>query len=623
MLVIRSMQISGFRSFRGEETMKFPRGGGFFLLTGDNQVEPDLGANGAGKSSVWDAMVWAFYGKTTRGLRASNVANWSQNDLCRVAVVFELNDVEHTLIRTWSPNSLSLRTVETEPRVVTQEEVDAILGLDFDAFLNVAVMGQFNQYFFDLSPTEKLSVFSCALGLDRWIRASDSARKRALELQVKAQSAAVAHAKLEGRLQSAEGELVRQRERLEGYDTQVKDKREQLEYVKSVRADEADGLRKLHKTGGKRYDKALAQRDGLNRKLLKLDDAEKKCRDDTHDTELRLASIQSVLNASKNVENKVRGAAEQGKCSTCKQKVPQSHLITIVGSMTRKRRQLQGERDEVAVTHKELREAHEFAVAAKKTCDAELTKVERLFMDIQNETSMLLRELSKAERGVAEAEEQLSALDSAENPYADRVAELTESVPRLRLQMHATMRIQGSIASLADDVRGWSKRFKDLRLWVIQTALGELEMVVNSSLAELGLSGWRIEFDVEHQNKSGGVTKGFSVFIYAPGSDDPTPWDAWSGGELQRLRIAGALGLSSLLSGRSGTAVGFEIWDEPSAHLSEEGIEDMLRFFETRARTSGKQVWLVDHRSLTHGGFDAEYCVTKTKNGSRISKVGS
>jgi len=61
-----------------------------------------------------------------------------------------------------------------------------------------------------------------------------------------------------------------------------------------------------------------------------------------------------------------------------------------------------------------------------------------------------------------------------------------------------------------------------------------------------------------------------------------------------------------------------EVWDEPTAHLSVQGVEDLLDFMYDRAHNDGKQLWLVDHRSLDAGYFDGGVTVAKTEFGSTI-----
>ena len=163
----------------------------------------------------------------------------------------------------------------------------------------------------------------------------------------------------------------------------------------------------------------------------------------------------------------------------------------------------------------------------------------------------------------------------------------------------------------------WVKGFRDLRLWVVDSAIAELELRVNNSLTQLGLLNWTIHMFVERENKSGGVTKGFLVDIKSPDSSDGAPWRGWGGGVSQRLRVAAEIGLAKLITDRKGVDLGIECWDEPDQHLSRSGVEDLLIHLQSRAVEEEKQIWVVTHRNLDFG-FAGTATVYKTENGSHI-----
>src|SRR3972149_4794937 len=128
---INSLKIQGFKSFTEEQTIDFSslQTPGFFFLTGQNLIEPKLGANGVGKSSIYDAVAWVLYGKTVSGLKAGSVGNWSSDKICRVEIEFSLGQDNHSITRTWKPNSLKLDSVEVE-----QSKVDELVGLSYESF---------------------------------------------------------------------------------------------------------------------------------------------------------------------------------------------------------------------------------------------------------------------------------------------------------------------------------------------------------------------------------------------------------------------------------------------------------------------------------------------------------
>src|ERR1700756_4035632 len=97
-IIVSSIAIRGYRSFV-EDKVVFPQTPGFKFLTGDNRVEPRLGANGAGKSSFWDAFSWCCWGVGIRGAKASAALNWDGAKQVEVIAEFFIDGEKHSLRR--------------------------------------------------------------------------------------------------------------------------------------------------------------------------------------------------------------------------------------------------------------------------------------------------------------------------------------------------------------------------------------------------------------------------------------------------------------------------------------------------------------------------------------------
>jgi ABC-type multidrug transport system ATPase subunit len=78
------------------------------------------------------------------------------------------------------------------------------------------------------------------------------------------------------------------------------------------------------------------------------------------------------------------------------------------------------------------------------------------------------------------------------------------------------------------------------------------------------------------------------------------------------------MGLADLIRSRTGAGIPLEVWDEPTAGLSPQGIRDLLECLRERAAREGRCVWLVDHRSHDFGGFAGGAVVRKTQGGTVI-----
>jgi DNA repair exonuclease SbcCD ATPase subunit len=219
------------------------------------------------------------------------------------------------------------------------------------------------------------------------------------------------------------------------------------------------------------------------------------------------------------------------------------------------------------------------------------------------------------------AEKSAEALLAEKNPHAARKARLladrAEAEAKLREQKGIRRRTNAAIIR-ADF---WRAGFKRVRLFMVRRVLAHLELEVASAAFMLGLVGWKIEFSTELETKSGSIRSGIHIVVSS--SHASAPWEVWSGGEGQRVRLAVALGLSSMIQRMAGISMGFEVFDEPSAWLSAEGIEDLLAALKHRVEINHKSAWLCDHRALIYSGFSEIWQVRKDADGSSLRMLSN
>lgn len=190
MIAVRWIKLSNFRSFskpNAVTTIDLRALSGLVHLSGDN---------GAGKSTIMEALHWCLYGRTSRGVRAGNVKSWRGKGPAYVGVRLERDGRAFDVERRWGPNSLEL-----DGSPATQEQVEEAVGLREDEFLHSVYRAQFSPSFLDLSPGEQLALYSQVMQLERWERASDRAGKEATRLEAEARELELEQSRRAGRLE--------------------------------------------------------------------------------------------------------------------------------------------------------------------------------------------------------------------------------------------------------------------------------------------------------------------------------------------------------------------------------------------------------------------------------------
>ncbi|NMB59644.1 MAG: SMC family ATPase [Chloroflexi bacterium] len=201
-----NLQISGFLSFQEPVEVDFT---GFNLAC-------ISGANGAGKSSLLDAITWVLFGKARQN--DDSIIN-SNRDTARVVFVFKYEGETYRVTREKHKNKtgvleFNIRAANGDWTVLTRESIrktEALicetLRMDYDTFINASffLQGKADQ-FAQKSPAERKKVLSSILGLDQWdvyrLEASERVKKVKGEIDI-----------LDGQLQEIASELSQEEQR--------------------------------------------------------------------------------------------------------------------------------------------------------------------------------------------------------------------------------------------------------------------------------------------------------------------------------------------------------------------------------------------------------------------------
>lgn len=90
MIKFNSIHIENFLSL-GVVDLNLNDNSGFILVDGENhRVEDAAASNGSGKTSAFEAIIWALTGETNRGYK--DVVNCYQDDNCKVKLTFDFKD---------------------------------------------------------------------------------------------------------------------------------------------------------------------------------------------------------------------------------------------------------------------------------------------------------------------------------------------------------------------------------------------------------------------------------------------------------------------------------------------------------------------------------------------------
>lgn len=645
--------IKRFRSF-AYENFAFPKTQGLRLLGGDNQEQPRLGANGVGKTSLLDAICWCFYGRSIKGAKTSELISWGEKDT-DVECQLRIGDRQHLIRRYGPPMRI---TLDGQP--VEQAVIDSLLHLSYKRFLHSIIFGQAVSLFPDLSIPERGELFDEVLNLKVWTDASDAAATTARELETLALNEQRNLSFLQGQVSQLETDEQVQA-RIEKWE---QDKQQRVgRFIKLAKEWDDKHVNELEeiKTWIEEWDKNRL--DYVEERIQEVDKLEKRSSDIlAEQLDLNVGNGQAIADAMKvldiekrNLDALKRQAVEieserkhvvkprsfweaNDACPTCGSPItPTTKQKNIKDIETKEHELLQ----QLYKVQENVEKNKEIVAAAEKVVhDLQIEKAQNdvKWRGLQTEWDSITARMNQIENELSKEiqnpyEAQLKEAENETNPYEteivhadeercpilDELEQLRSRRNELQVQIEEKQTSIRSIQSKQVAVEYWKQGFKRIRLYFVNQILAALELEIQSAISQLGLEGWRVKLSTESETKSGTVKLGIAIRIYSPKAEGA--WEVWSGGESQRLRLAIALGLSSLIQRAAGVWFKTCIFDEPTTWLSSEGIEDLIEALQGFAEVNGKAVWLLDHRALFHGGFAEVWNVVKYSDGAKIVRV--
>lgn len=230
------LRIAGFLSYREPVELDFT---GFDLAC-------ISGHNGAGKSSLLDAITWAVFGQARK--RDDSLVNL-QSKAAEVALTFSYESNVYRIQRTLPRGKTTLlefqvadgeswRPLTEKTRSETEARIRQTLRLDYDTFVNASffLQGKADE-FTQKKASERKAVLGSILGLEMWetYRERTAERRKSIEREV---------SEIEGRIAEIDAELAEEEPRK----ARLAELDAQLKTLTSLRATQEAALENIKRT---------------------------------------------------------------------------------------------------------------------------------------------------------------------------------------------------------------------------------------------------------------------------------------------------------------------------------------------------------------------------------------
>ena len=451
------LNIRGFLSYKKPVELSF----------NDFDIACIAGDNGAGKSSLLDAITWVLFGKARRSDEGvinnrSKEAEVSfqflyENALYRVQrlkarTIYEQDPKNPQHIKTKSqPTVLEFQIMNGEEWKVltgksvaeTQSLINQTLHMDYDTFINASffLQGKADE-FTQKNSTQRKEILAGILGMDLWEHYQDAAReaRRSLESSQKIMDAS---------LKEVEDELAQEEERKKTL-TQAKEKLSDLESRRKEQQQQDDQARKV-------LDLLQEQRktmNELNGKLNSQKELDQQISKQITERELEEQTLLKVLDVSEQIEQDFQ------KRTAVKEKLQE--LDAMAARFYNLQQKQAAVEKSVAVEESRLKQKMLSLENEKK----KVQQMESTTADLKKKKDQLSDEFQKLQK---EAEDQVKLKADFDGKTAQRSALLAENttlrnhMQKLKERMNRLQEEKGSICPLCGQSLSEEHRQKVIR----------------------------------------------------------------------------------------------------------------------------------------------------------------
>ena len=606
-LNFKTLKIHNFKSFLDEE-FDFSSMDGMTLVCGKNNDIPGQ-ANSAGKSSLFDALLYALFGQLQTNVKNKNLKNRYSNDTSMaVSIEFDidgrssyriergLNKYSQTFLKVISIDGES----ETDVSKSSIQESDAfisneILHCDVSIFLRTVLLSSDQNYnFFLLPPAMKKDFIEKLFNI-----------KIFGEMYALIHKDILAADKEFAKKQSSLLVLNKNKDDFEERETSFeKLRKEAIESIKQKKEDAEAKLKELKEKKISVNEEEVKKIEDLLNKLSEKKIALSSKTNEISSSKRSLESKKFQLEALKKNNLKTvssySGLLEK-LCDHCKPVVSKYYNLDTLNSQIE---DADEKLSKIGIASKKL-DDESSKIEEKAVKIAEKTvELNQKISDLTRESNEVRVDIAKLEHEASFQEELLQKKISETNPYVELLSSAKKSIEEEN----------ESLAKLDENYR--YLKFAEqivsqdtLKKFIIKDLVGLLNSKIKYYLMKLGAK-YTCVFD-----------ESMKFTFITPDNGGETEYATFSAGERMRLLIAASFAFRDFMSTRNNFTSNILILDEfIDSAIDTLAVNNVLAILQEFSRLNKQHVMIISHRKeIDNSIFDNIIMVEKNRNISTIS----
>jgi len=512
-----------------------------------------VGDNGAGKSTILDAITFALFNKPFRAVNKNQLINSINKKQTVVELEFETKGQHYFIRRGIKPNLFEIckndKPINQEASAKDQQDFleKSILGFNQKSFTQIVMLGSSSFVpFMQLKTQDRRAVIEDLLDLHVFSEMSALLRARNSELktvlvEVK-NDLQVANAKVDGFEQLVQQSNQNQQRIIESIEQQIEDIR-----TESV----------AKATHVKEQDKEIQD---LAKKCVKLGDVQ----DEMYDIKSTISSTKKDL---EKIEKEAKFFDDSDDCPLCKQHIAHDHKLSLEQNLEATANTLKEELRDLDAKRHEL----EQLLHALQHIDSQKRDLERVQAQTKGELKTNLSQIRSLEQRLSDAEEPTT--QSSE--YQKQLDEAKSLVDDLEATYQEKVNLR-SIYTTAGDI------LKDngIKAKIIEKYVPLMNQLINKYLADMDFF---VEFELDET---------FDETIRSRYRDDFT-YASFSEGEKMRIDMSLLLCWRKIATLKNSVKTNLLLLDEVfDSSLDNQGIDDVMKLL----KTVDSNVFLISHK---------------------------
>jgi len=389
-----------------------------FLSTGNKFTEINLieaktnliiGNNGAGKSTILDALTFSLFNKPFRKVNKSQLINTVNEKDCHVELEFNIGNTDWKVLRGMKPVRFEIykngKIMNQNAAVNDQQRwlEEQILKLNYKSFTQIVILGSASFVpFMQLTAPNRREVIEDLLDIKIFSAMGLILKERVRGVNERLREISIRKNLLEEKIDMQNG-FIQEIENTSKKD--VKDKKEKIKSINEQIDRHEDDLKEMSE-----------ELDAINKDMQMLSDCNTKLR--------KLGNLKGKLsNKVSNITKEHKFFSENVTCPTCTQNIEESFRLNRI--------------NEAESKAKELKKGYEELESAIKLEEEK----ESQFKKITSEASQLTHEISKTST-------RISGLQNQTRDIEQEIQTITEQLKNRTTERHALDKLLGELEGL-------------------------------------------------------------------------------------------------------------------------------------------------------------------------------